>query len=167
MSTPTSSFPSGYPKTGSSTSTKTTQGATPVVVPLEPPPQVNDALSTSAPWAGPKSRRKRDKNGDPFSGSPSQPQFPKLIKMVEKRKPHDNIGPYCQQMQVLDNWQIVPIPGVDIVEIDEQQYQDFAEGTSKTKRAVPGANGRSLAKRGEDEIIADLESLCICEWRAG
>lgn len=165
MTTPTSSFPSGYPKTASSTSTTVTQSATPVVVALEPPE--NGVLSTSAPWAGPKSRRKRDKNSDPFSGSPNQPQFPKLIKMVEKRKPHDNIEPYCQQMQVLDNWQIVPIPGVDVVEIDEEEYEDFAEGTSKMKRTIPGSNGRSLAKRGEDEIIADLESLCICEWRAG
>lgn len=87
--------------------------------------------------------------------------------MVEKRKPHDNIDPYCQQMQVLDNWQVVPIPGVDIIEIDEQEFEDYAQGTSKRKRFVPGKNGQSLVRRDEDEIIADLESLCICEWRAG
>lgn len=90
-----------------------------------------------------------------------------MIKMVEKRKPHDNIDPYCQQMQVLDNWQVVPIPGVDVVEIDEEEFEDYQQGTSKVRRSHAGRRGLSLAKRDEEEIISDLESLCVCEWRAG
>lgn len=90
-----------------------------------------------------------------------------MIKMVEKRKPHDNIDPYCQQMQVLDSWQVVPLPGVDVVEIDEVEFEDYEAGTNKFKRSPLGSIGKSLVKRDEQDIISDLESLCICEWRAG
>jgi len=85
--------------------------------------------------------------------------YPKLIKMVEKRKPLDpnevHVQPYCQKMQVLDNCEIVAIPTVETICIEEIQYPTSAStGTSNKK-----------AKR-EDlrDVVADLESYCICEW---
>lgn len=88
--------------------------------------------------------------------------YPKLIKMVEKRKPLDenalHVEPYCQKMQVLDNWEIVPIPTVETICIEELQYPTSTSiGTNKRrgKRADDG-EGR--------DVISDLESYCICEW---
>ncbi|RMZ80784.1 hypothetical protein DV737_g2868, partial [Chaetothyriales sp. CBS 132003] len=65
------------------------------------------------------------------SDSSSQSSFPKLIKMVEKRKPVGNVAPYCQQMQVLSNWQIVPITSVPTIAIQES---DFAQPTGSRRR---------------------------------
>lgn len=79
--------------------------------------------------------------------------FPKLVKMVEKRKPHSNVQPYCQQMQVLNNWQILPIETVPTICIDESEYNPAAAtstGYGKTKRSP--------------EEIQQMGSNCICEW---
>lgn len=164
------SVPSGYPKTASPSTPESSSipTGTPVEVPLEAETAAASASPTPSTWYGPKGRRKR---GDPSSSgvpaSGTHPIFPNMIKMVEKRKPHENIDPYCQQMQVLDNWMVVPIPGVDIVEIDEAEFEDYRQGTSKARRSLAGSRGQSLVKRDEEDIISDLESLCICEWRAG
>jgi len=72
--------------------------------------------------------------------------------MVEKRKPDDNVPPYCQQMQVLNDWQIVPIPNVPTVAIAESEYS--ATATSARRRMV---------KRGPD-AAQEMGSNCICEW---
>jgi hypothetical protein len=158
------SYPSGYPRTGSSSSPSSSATSNPTELALEAGPAMSSPTYSSN--YGPKVRRKRaSTTTNAFPAAGTQPPFPKLIKMVEKRKPHDNIDPYCQQMQVLDSWQVVPIPGVDIIGIDEQEFDEYAGGPSK--RSNPGVNGQSLARRDENDIIADLESLCICEWRAG
>lgn len=85
--------------------------------------------------------------------------------MVEKRKPHDNIEPYCQQMEVQQDWSVTPYVGADTIEIDEAEFEDYSPPSAK--RSTPGSRGLSLKKRDENAIIGDLESLCICEWRAG
>lgn len=167
MTSPSSSFPSGYPKTGSTSGPSTSSIPTPSELPLEE--EGDNPVPTPSPWYGPKGRLKRGTSTTPapFPASSTHPSFPRLIKMVEKRKPHENIEPYCQQMQVLDNWQVVAIPGVDVIEIEEEEFEDYAVGTGKRRRSISGISGQSLAKRDEQEIIQDLESLCICEWRAG
>ena len=99
-------------------------------------------------WGPPKMKRSSS-----YSDSSSNGPFPKLVKMVEKRKPHSNIQPYCQKMQVLDNWQIMPIPDIPTICIDEAEY---AQPTgSKAKRWAP---------RRRDDSTQELESNCICEW---
>lgn len=84
--------------------------------------------------------------------------YPKLIKMVEKRKPMDNssdyVQPYCQKMQVLDDWSIVPIYTEEPICIDEVQYPS-ASSVDVKKRVL---------RRDERDVVADLESYCICEW---
>lgn len=83
--------------------------------------------------------------------------YPKLIKMVEKRKPYSpdtvDVEPYCQKMQVLNNMMIVPIASAEKITIDEVSY-----ATS----AVPGLTPD--IPPNEREIVEDLESYCICEW---
>lgn len=75
-----------------------------------------------------------------------------MIKMIEKRKPYGNIEPYCQQMTVLDNFAgIVPKEGGAIINIEEKEFNDFPYSS-------PSSNSQA-------DIIGDLESLCVCEWR--
>ncbi|EXJ87818.1 hypothetical protein A1O1_04745 [Capronia coronata CBS 617.96] len=81
-------------------------------------------------------------------------EFPKLVKMVEKRKPDNNVQPYCQQMQVLNNWQIVPIPTVPTIAIEESDYGP-ASATAGSKMAM---------RRQAGDTIQQLGSNCICEW---
>lgn len=73
--------------------------------------------------------------------------------MVEKRKPDSNIPPYCQQMQVLNNWQIMPIPNVPTIAIEESEYNPTG---------TPGANKMAIRKRSD--TVQELSSNCICEW---
>jgi hypothetical protein len=94
-------------------------------------------------WGGPKRRA---------LPGPGADMFPKLVKMVEKRKPHSNVPPYCQQMEVKETWQILPKPGVPIVFIAESEYTQSAP-KDKLRRG----------KRG-DPAVHNLESMCICEW---
>lgn len=83
--------------------------------------------------------------------------------MVEKRKPADqsaiHIQPYCQMMQVLDNWDIVPIPTVEKLCIEEIQYPtSTATGVSKKHYE------RKREQEQGNDVVSDLESYCICEW---
>lgn len=107
--------------------------------------------STSEPtneayWTGP-SKVKRQASG-------GAPNFPKLAKMVEKRKPNDNVQPYCQQMQVLNNWQIMPIPGVPTICIDESDYSS----------AAPTGGHRMAMNKRNGDTMQQMASNCICEW---
>ncbi|EXJ57418.1 hypothetical protein A1O7_07766 [Cladophialophora yegresii CBS 114405] len=86
--------------------------------------------------------------------SVGSPNFPKLAKMVEKRKPEDNVEPYCQQMQVLNNWQIMPIPDVPTICIEESDYNSAA--------ATGGS--RMTRRKRNGNTVQQLASNCICEW---
>ncbi|KIW10551.1 hypothetical protein PV08_11515 [Exophiala spinifera] len=99
------------------------------------------AQTTSDGWDGMRLRQ-RDGLSD----------FPKLVKMVQKRKPDNNVQPYCQQMQVLNNWQIMPIPTIATVAIEESEFAPVS--TSAARRFV---------RRGTD-TTQQLGSNCVCEW---
>ncbi|ETI25532.1 hypothetical protein G647_02305 [Cladophialophora carrionii CBS 160.54] len=86
--------------------------------------------------------------------SVGSPNFPKLAKMVEKRKPEDNVEPYCQQMQVLNNWQIMPIPDVPTICIEESDYNS----------AAATGGGRLTRRKRNGNTVQQLGSNCICEW---
>lgn len=162
---------SGYPRSATTASPSTSSSITSATAtvgefyakgyPPPPPDPTGD-------WYGPKARRKRSSDSDPYPSEGSQPSFTKMVKMVEKRKPFGNVAPYCQQMRVLDDWTIVPQEGVPVVPIDEEEYYEYAniQPSGYSKRS-PVRNEGLLAKRDEEVIIGDLESLCICEWRTG
>ena len=121
---------------------------------------------TSTDFTGPKYHKKRDSTAS--TTSYGQPVFPNMIKMVEKRKPFGNIEPYCQQMVVLDDFVgIVPKPNGYIVNIEEEEFQNgqLPEPTGSSKRSDAWLNGRSLDRRDEYDVMGDLESFCVCEWR--
>ncbi len=73
------------------------------------------------------------------------------MKVEEKRKPGGNSAPYCQQMQVLDNNQIVPVPSVARILIQETEDID-----------APYRN--RFRRRGD---IEDVSRDCCCEWISG
>lgn len=77
--------------------------------------------------------------------------YPRLMKIEEKRKPSGNIPPYCQQMQVLDNNQLAPVPFVEQISIEELEDMD-----------APTRN--RFRRRGDPE---DLSQDCACEWISG
>jgi len=110
----------------------------------------SERTEEASSWA---TKFKRD-----FASLPSSPAYPKLIKMLEKRKPGQNIQPYCQQMQVLNDWQIMPIPGVPTICIEETEYPSAAAATAT------GSSKRWFRRRDEDDTTALLESNCVCEW---
>jgi len=125
--------------------TSTTQTAT--TFPAYNPTYPGNSASPT-PTSGPKKRS--------YQASASNiSNYPKLIKMVEKRQPLDpdvvHVEPYCQKMQVLDNWEIVPIPSVETINIEEIQYPTSKPNNDKVKRF-------------SRDIISDLQSFCICEW---
>jgi hypothetical protein len=110
------------------------------------------SYSSSAPW--PAQREKRHHDGDddktPSREPTSFPNYPLWIKMEEKRKPQNNIQPYCQQMRILDSGLIVPQEGVSIINVTEIE-----------------PSSSSAQKRGSvDGSVAELGSNCVCEWLA-
>lgn len=89
--------------------------------------------------------------------------YPKLIKMVEKRMPadaadqDDYVKPYCQLMQVLDDWSIEAITTMPTICIEEKLYPTSTTTATNNKRALR----RDWTER---DAVSDLESYCICEW---
>lgn len=75
--------------------------------------------------------------------------YPLLVKIEEKRKPSGNIKPYCQQMQILDNLDIVP--KLEVAKISVPEVEDKDPPSSKRMR-----------RRGDD-----VDQNCACEWMSG
>lgn len=73
------------------------------------------------------------------------------MKVEEKRKPSGNIPPYCQQMQVLDNGDIVSRPYVAPISVQEIEDMDVD-------------NRNRFKRRGDRE---DRGRGCACEWISG
>ncbi|KAI1629687.1 hypothetical protein EDD37DRAFT_64865 [Exophiala viscosa] len=113
------------------------------------PSTTTGATSSDGYWNGEKMKRSAASG----NGSTS---FPKLVKMLEKRKPGQNIQPYCQQMQVLNDWQIVPIPTVQTIAVEELESTQSASAT-----ATSGGSRLAIRKRDSTEGVG---SNCLCEW---
>jgi len=151
----TSTITSGYSSSTASQSSITSGSIVPYPSSTAPVSKNNPAPSyptnyneNDPYWDGQKLKRQTSQIGAPDI-------FPKLVKMVEKRKPHSNIQPYCQQMQVLNNWQIMPIPTVPTICVIEDEY---------APAATPGGNNRMARRKRSPDSISQLSSNCICEW---
>lgn len=143
-SSPITSAPSGMTATATGA---TYTGGPPAAATTQTNTNTYTSVPTGNPYTWPAPKVKRS---SPYSDGNPSGAFPKLVKMVEKRKPHSNIQPYCQQMQVLNNWQIMPLPDVPIIQIEEAEY---AQPT--------GSRNRRIMKKDSTQ---ELESNCICEW---
>jgi len=104
--------------------------------------------SLSKYWSSfPAYKEKRDGNLDNHRNL--YDDYPLLIKIEEKRKPTGNIRPYCEQMQILDNLDIVPIGTVAQIPVPEVGAMD--------------APASRRLKRRDDY----LSQNCACEWISG
>ena len=111
------------------------------------PPSHTSAYSSSPSWPAPREKRHYE-YGHHETYSRGSANYPLWIKMEEKRKPENNIQPYCQQMRILDSGLIVPQEGVSIINVTEIE---------------PGSS--STQKRGSmDGSTTALRSNCVCEW---
>ena len=90
----------------------------------------------------------RRRSDDYLQPRNSYDDYPLLMKVEEKRKPIGNVPPYCQQMQVLDNGEIVPVPSVAKIPVQEIEDMD-------------AYNRNRFRRRGDAE---DLSRGCACEW---
>jgi hypothetical protein len=115
-------------------------------------PSYTSAYSSSPSWPAQREKRHYDYGHDETDSreSTSLANYPLWIKMEEKRKPENNIQPYCQQMRILDSGLIVPQEGVSIINVTEIE-----------------PSSSSTQKRGSmDGSAAELRSNCVCEWLA-
>ncbi|KAF7511711.1 hypothetical protein GJ744_003874 [Endocarpon pusillum] len=113
----------------------------PSTPPYGPPEDFNNHHTTSSGY----NRRRSDDNLPEWN---SYDIYPLLMKVEEKRKPRGNVPPYCQQMQILDNGDIVPAPSV--AQISVQEIEDMDD-----------YNRNRFRRRGDAE---DLSRGCACEW---
>lgn len=117
------------------------------------PPSYASAQPSSSPsWSAEKDRRDHSYERDERDWRDPQvsENYPLLIKLEEKRKPENNIQPYCQQMRILDNGDVVVQEGVLIINVTETE-----------------PSGSSSRKRDDmDGSTASLASNCVCEWLA-
>jgi hypothetical protein len=115
-------------------------------------PSYTSAYSSSPSWPAHQEKRHYE-YGDHDAHSresTSSTNYPLWIKMEEKRKPENNIQPYCQQMRILDSGLIVPQEGVSIINVTETE----PSSSSTQKRS------------SMDGSTAALGSNCVCEWLA-
>jgi len=113
-------------------------------------PSYTSAYSSSPSWPAQREKRHYGYGYDERYSreSASLANYPLWIKMEEKRKPENNIQPYCQQMRVLDSGLIVPQEGVSIINVTEIE-----------------PSSSSTQKRGSmDGSTTELGSNCVCEW---
>jgi hypothetical protein len=144
--TPAASIPTTIPPGNVYTSGPDYYGGSTMLNPSATSPGMSEPTN-EAYWPTGSKRKRQTGLGSP--------DFPKLAKMVEKRKPDNNVQPYCQQMQVLNNWQIMPIPDIPTICVEESDFSAAATPTAGSRRAV---------MRRDDSTIQQLNSNCICEW---
>lgn len=127
------------------------------------------AATSSVPSASPGVRQKRQ--------APASLQtYPKLVKIEERRNPHSDMQPYCQQMQILNTNQPGPLRDPvtqqliqiqlsetePMVQHQINQYQGPSGGPPTNAASPTGYSGRRRAvdKRGP----TGAGPLCQCEW---
>ena len=116
------------------------------------PPSYTSASSSPHPsWSTQKEKRDYNYEHDESNRrDPHQTSYPLWIKLEEKRKPENNTQPYCQQMRILNNGDIVVQEGVQIINVTETE----PSSSNSRKRGVM------------DGSTAALGSNCVCEWLA-
>lgn len=110
--------------------------------------------------------------------SPGLSPYPKLVKIEERRNYRNSVQPYCQQMQILNNYQPGPLEYPDsqqLVQIQltesEPPYQSKVRQQQLQQQAAeeqednPPTN--NLLRRrhaiGRRDISSDTP-MCRCEW---
>ena len=96
-------------------------------------------------------------------------QYPRYVKVQEKRKPAGNIAPYCQQMQILYDGTWNPASDVPTVSIQETEPSATAASTPTSTTPAKARRVRDVSDIVPSELEKrqnPLESLCYCQWLA-
>ncbi|MCJ1389170.1 hypothetical protein MMC18_002025 [Xylographa bjoerkii] len=119
-------------------------------------PTASSAIPSSSYYA--KSRQHHDKRTSDWPAA-MPIIYPNVVKIEERRNVTNGVQPYCQQMQILDDLSVVPLPNttssVTRVIIDENEFP---------------AQRRSLADSTDPMDVRwrnrrrDSYSPCSCEW---
>lgn len=166
----------------------TTSGSIPIPIPIQSLPSSVSAAAEaiasfiqsgppgsapSPPWLpindddglGKKAKRKHKREWADDNRRNDYDDYPFLIKIKEKRKPSGNIQPYCQQMQILDDTNIVPIGAVERIPVPELEDTDGVLDLGKRlRRSVHGVEDE------DDDFDIGIEeegTACACEWITG
>ena len=91
------------------------------------------------------------------------PHYPKVIKIEERRQAEHAVGPYCQQMQVLNDGSVGQVTNQSgdlvIVHLNETEpSQQKAVKASKKRSWWDNSNGARLEQRD------DMAGSCHCVW---
>ncbi|KAF2723092.1 hypothetical protein K431DRAFT_220801 [Polychaeton citri CBS 116435] len=122
-------------------------------------PQWSSDVSSDSAEAKEKPKLKRITARDLFDGLPT---YPYIIKIEERRLPSNDIQPYCQQVQILDNgswgWYGNGSSKANTIMLEEQDpqygaYESAGIAGSKSKR---GLYERQTVPGG-----------CHCQWMSG
>jgi hypothetical protein len=128
------------------------EGPSPVPNSFYPPSFASAYPSSQPSWTSQEVRRADHYRRDTGNSRNTiySTNYPLWIKLEEKRKPENNIQPYCQQMRVLESGTIVPQEGEQIISVSE------------TEPSSPNRHKRD----DMDGSITALGSNCVCEWLA-
>lgn len=110
--------------------------------------------------------------------SPGLPQYPKMIKIEERRSPYNCVQPYCQQMQILNTGQPGPLRSlttneliiVNLTELEppfEHQEQEVSEdegGPPGPWASAPTTGGQP---RRRSHTKRQYHNSCQCAWTSG
>ena len=116
------------------------------------------------------------KNGPPpkRQAPPSLLQYPKMIKIEERRPQYNCVQPYCQQMQIHDTGQLSPLRSETnefiIVNLTESeppfQHQDQEVSGDEGGHPAPWVSAGGLPRR-RSHTKRQHHNSCQCEWTSG
>lgn len=123
------------------------------------------AAAPSAPYAV------REKRQAPSNLKP----YPMMVKIEERRNPRNPVQPYCQQMQILYNWQLNELrdPGSQLIQIPLTENEPLVQHQMQQNQEAPGGPPSSPAsptgmpgrRRAVDKRTpTGGASSCQCEW---
>ncbi|ODH53420.1 hypothetical protein GX48_00250 [Paracoccidioides brasiliensis] len=112
------------------------------------------ATATPAPSKGHRSLHQRSSHLEPRGDPPME--YPRRIKLEEKRSSVDGIPPYCEQMQVMDDGSISGPLG-SRVPVDETE-------TTLSSKAKFDVLSRKQSLLEEIRKDYDENKVCVCQW---
>ena len=122
----------------------------------------------------------QEMNGPPRKrqASPSLCQYPKMIKIEERRRPNNSVQPYCQQMQILNTGQPGPLRRPITNELIIVNLTESEPPFQHQEQEVPGDEGGPPGPwdsppttggqpRRRSHTKRQYHNSCQCEWTSG
>lgn len=138
---PATTAPASLGNPSTAPAVQTTAGTNAVAYPTSP----STPLGPHSSWVPEPQKREYTKRSR---------DYPRLIKIVEKRKTSGNIQPYCEKVFFHPDWTFQAVPGVEPICINENES--------------PGGGSSGPAniqlRTYKRDSLGEIESNCACEW---